>query len=197
MLKIEVWMRGTVEYSRDIISGPTLDQTQSQFEEAFNASEECYSSGYVYETCPYFQLGEDSRDVVRVYVAPNSADSKIKTSEDPVLTTSNWKQFDFVEGGSLNYVPEPCNDLRKVSIWWCHDMKFSKIFFWENVNDFELNKFKVKYGTDQNGRKYLEDLLYDNECPDDSDDYSDSGCGYDEINFIYHPTQRFADEIDD
>jgi hypothetical protein len=197
MLKIEVWMRGTVEYSRDIIPGPTLDQTQSEFEEAFNASDECYSSGYVYETCPYFQLGEDSRDVVRVYVEPNSADSDIKNSEKPVLTTSNWNQFEFVRCGGVDFVPEPCDDLSKVSIWWCHDMKFNKIFFWEKNNKFDPSKFQVQYGIDQNGRKYLVDLLYDNESADDSHDYGDSGYGYDGINFVYHPAQKFAEESDD
>ena len=32
MLKIQIWMRGTMEYSRDTIPGPTEDQTQEMFE---------------------------------------------------------------------------------------------------------------------------------------------------------------------
>ena len=35
MLKIQIWMRGTMEYSRDTIPGPTEDQTQEMFEEMY------------------------------------------------------------------------------------------------------------------------------------------------------------------
>ena len=38
MLKIQIWMRGTMEYSQDTIPGPTPDQTQEQFEEAFRVA---------------------------------------------------------------------------------------------------------------------------------------------------------------
>jgi hypothetical protein len=48
MLKIKIWMRGTYEYSRDTIAGPSSDQTQEMFEEAFLESDECYSGGDVY-----------------------------------------------------------------------------------------------------------------------------------------------------
>lgn len=194
MLKIQVWMRGTMEYSRDTIPGPTPDQTRSQFEKAFEASRQCYFGGDLWETCPYFKLDEDRSDSVEVYVVPNSSDSNIKNSENPVLKTSNWNQFDFVEGGAVNYVPQPCDDLSMVSIWWSHDMKFNKVFYWENINEFNPKKLKVEYGVDQEGHKYLEDLVYDDECPDDSDDYGDTGYGYNGINFIYHPTQKFAKE---
>ena len=32
MLKIQIWMRGTMEYSQDTILGPAPNQTQEQFE---------------------------------------------------------------------------------------------------------------------------------------------------------------------
>jgi hypothetical protein len=194
MLKIQVWMRGTMEYSRDTIPGPTPDQTQSEFEEAFEESDECYFGGEVWETCSYFNLDEDSSDLVKVYVDHDGSDSCIDTSETPVLETSNWNHFEFVRGGGVNLIPEPCDDLSQVRIWWCHDMKCHKIFYWKNVNEFDPKQLKLQYGIDQDGRKYLEDLLYGNESPDDSHDYGDTGFGYNGINFIYHPSQRFAGE---
>ena len=32
MLKIQIWMRGTMEYSQDTILGPAPNQTQEQFD---------------------------------------------------------------------------------------------------------------------------------------------------------------------
>ena len=45
MLKIKVWMRGTFEYSRDTITGPSPDQTQEEFEDNFLNSDECFCGG--------------------------------------------------------------------------------------------------------------------------------------------------------
>jgi hypothetical protein len=190
-------MRHTVEYSRDIISGPTPAQTKSQFEEAFQESDRCYNGGDTWETCAYFQMGGKSGDLVEVYLAPNSADFTIKNSEKPFLSTSDWNQFDLVRYGGVNYIPEPSEDPSQVSIWWSHDMKFNQIFYWEDINDFDPKNLKVCYSVDQDGHKYFEDLIYDDQCHDESHDNGDTGHGYNGINFIYHRNQKFAEESDD
>jgi hypothetical protein len=197
MLKIKAWIRGTLEHYRDTIPGPTPDQTRIQFEEAFLESDECYGDGDIVKMCPYFQLGEDSSDIVEVYVVANSSDFNIESSETPVLKTHNWNQFAFVKGGEINYMPDPCDDLNQVNICWHHDVKFCKIFYWKDVNNFDPKKLTVQYGVDQYGDKYFEELTYSGLSFDDVHDCSDGGTGYGEIEFIYHPDQEFVEESDD
>ena len=192
MLKIKIWMRGTIEYSRHTIPGPTPEQTQEEFEQAYNDSDDCYCEGDVYETCPYFDY--DGRDVIDVYLG---GDEHIKNNEEPIFTTSDWSQFEFVEGGGCNYEGQPPEELGEVNIWWYHDMKFNYIYYWEKFTEFDPKKLSVQYGVDQNGKRYLEDVMYDGECPDDYHDHGDTGYGYDGINFIYHPDQKFAEEDED
>ena len=120
MLKIQIWMRGTMEYSQDTILGPAPNQTQEQFEEAFQESDDCYWGGEVYETCPYFD--NDKRDSIDVYIG---GDDNITNGEKPVFVTSNWEDFEFERGGGCNYVPEAPDKVGEVNIWWSHDMKFN------------------------------------------------------------------------
>lgn len=189
MLKIQVWMRGTYEYSRHTIPGPKPDQTQEQFEEAYRESGECFCEGDTWELCPYFSY--EKRDSIDVYLG---GDDNIKNDEKPVFVTSNWEDFEFIKGGGVNYIPQPPDSTEEVNIWWCHDMKYNTVYFWNNVTEFDADKLKVQYGVDQNGNKYLEDLIYDGECPDDTNDFGDCGYGYDGPEFIYHPDQKFAEK---
>jgi len=131
MLKIQIWMRGTMEYSRDTIPGPTSDQTQEQFEEAFKESDECYWSGDVYETCPYFD--NHKRDSVDVYLG---GDDNIKNDEKPVFVTSNWEDFEFEKGGGCNYIPQAPDKVGEVNIWWSHDMKFNYVYIYHPEQKF-------------------------------------------------------------
>jgi hypothetical protein len=193
MLKIRIWMRGTNEYNRDTIPGPTPDQTQEQFEEAFRESDECFCGGDVYETCPYFDF-TDGRDIIEIFLSENK---QTKISDEPVHTTSKWDEFELVKGGGCNYVPLPHDDINKVNIWWYHDMKFNQYYYWDDVTEFDPKKLSFQYGKDQNGYKYLEEVLYDGECPDDYDDYGDTGYGYSDIEYVYHPDQKFAEEKDE
>ena len=78
MLKIQIWIRGTMEYSQDTIPGPTPGQTQEQFEKTFRESDDCYWGGDVYETCPYFD--NDKRDSIDVYLG---GDDNINNDEKP------------------------------------------------------------------------------------------------------------------
>lgn len=188
MLKIKVWMRGTYEYSRDTIPAPTSDQTEEEFEQSFLDSDECYCGGDVYETCPYFD--ENGRDGIDVYLG---GDENIKNEEKPIYETSDWKNFEFIEGGGCNYVPQQPEE-GKVNIWWSHDMKFNQIYYWSDVEEFDPKKLQIQYGTDQRGQKYLEELIYNGECPDDYHDHGDTGYGYDGPYFVYHPNQNFKEE---
>lgn len=190
MLKIQVWVRGTMEYSRDTIKGPTPDQTQEQFEQAFINSDECYAGGEVYETCPYFDMDGKSNSI-DVYLG---GDDNIENDEKPIFVTSDWSDFEFEMGNRCNYEPDTPDKINKVNIWWSHDVKFNRVFYWTNMDEFETDKLKIKFGVDQNGEKYLENLIYDGEYPDDYNDFSDSGYGYNGIDFIYHPDQKFAEE---
>ena len=192
MLKIQIWIRGTMEYSQDTIPGPTPDQTQEQFEKAFRESDDCYWGGDVYETCPYFD--NDKRDSIDVYLG---GDDNISNDEKPVFVTSNWEDFEFEKGGGSNYVPDAPDKLGEVNIWWSHDMKFNYVYFWNNFTEFDPNKLKIQYGVDQKGNKYLEDLIYDGEFPDDYNDFGDTGYGYNGPEFVYHPDQKFAEEEED
>ena len=186
-------MRGTYEYSRETIAGPMPDQTQEMFEEMFIESDECYSGGDVYETCPYFDF-EDGRDDIKVYLG---GDEYIQNHEEPIFETSDWNQFKFEEGGGCKYVPGIPDKVGEVNIWWSHDMKFNNIFYWEKFNEFDPKKFVIQYGVDQKGNKYLEEVMYDGECPDDYHDHGDTGYGYNGPDFIYHPDQKFAEEEED
>ena len=189
MLKIQIWMRGTNEYNRDTIPGPTPDQTQDQFEEAFREGDECFCGGDVYETCPYFS--DDKYDSIDVYLG---GDDNINNDEKPIFTTSNWEDFEFVKGGGCNYIPEPPEKEGEVNIWWYHDMKFNYVYFWNDATEFDANKLQIQYGIDQDGKKYLEDLIYNGEHPDDYNDFGDTGFGYTGPEFVYHPKQKFAEE---
>lgn len=189
MLKIQVWMRGTNEYSRHTIPGPTPDQTQEEFEEAYRESGECFCEGDTWELCPYFNF--EKRDSIDVYLG---GDDNIKNDEKPVYVTSNWEDFEFVKGGGVNYIPQEPDEVGKVNIWWYHDMKFNDVYYWTNVTEFDPSKLQVQYGVDQDGNKYLEDLIYDGEHPDDFNDFGDSGYGYTGPEFIYHPDQKFAEK---
>ena len=189
MLKIKIWMRGTYEYSRDTIAGPMPDQTQEMFEEMFIESDECYSGGDVYETCPYFDF-KDGRDDIKVYLG---GDEYIKNHEEPIFETSDWNQFQFEEGGGCNYIPQEPDNVGEVNIWWSHDMKFNYIYYWSEITEFDPKKLTIQYGVDQRGEKYLEEVMYDGECPDDYHDHGDTGYGYDGPEFIYHPDQKFAE----
>ena len=155
MLKIQIWMRGTMEYSRDTIAGPMPDQTKEMFEEIFIESDECYSGGDVYETCPYFDF-EDGRDDIKVYLG---GDEHIQNHEEPFFETSDWNQFKFEEGGGCNYVPQEPDNVGEVNIWWSHDMKFNYIYYlgekpeyipsfqrtnWQLNQDREYNVLKTK-----------------------------------------------------
>lgn len=186
-------MRGTMEYSRDTIPGPTPDQTQEQFEEAFRESDDCYWGGDVYETCPYFDF-ENGRDSIDVYVGGND---NIANGEKPIFETSDWKQFKFEKGGGCKYDSGTPDKVDEVNIWWSHDMKFNQIYYWENFNEFDPKKLLIQYGTDQKGNKYLEEVMYDGESPDDYHDHGDTGYGYNGPDFIYHPDQKFAEEEED
>lgn len=190
MLKIKIWIRGTNEYNRDTIDGPNPDQTQEEFEEAFRDSDECFCGGDVYETCPYFDL-EYGRDGIDVYLG---GDTYIKNKEEPVFSTSDWSQFQFEKGGGCNYIPLPPENPDKVNIWWYHDMKFNYIYYWENVTEFDPKKLVIQYGVDQDGKKYLEDLIYDGECPDDYHDHGDTGYGYTGPEFVYNLDHKFKEE---
>lgn len=190
MLKIKIWMRGTNEYNRDTIDGPTPDQTQEQFEEAFTEGDECFCGGDVYELCPYFDFNYKNDDI-KVYLGGNEY---IKNEEEPIFSASDWTQFEFEKGGGCNYIPQYSDEIGKVNIWWYHDMKFNYIYYWENVTEFDPKKLTVQYGVDQNGQKYLEDVLYDGEHPDDYHDHGDTGYGYSGPYFVYHPNQKFAEE---
>lgn len=186
-------MRGTNEYNRDTIPGPTSDQTQEQFEEAFRESDECFCGGDVYELCPYFDF-EYERDHIEVYLGGNEY---INNGEEPIFKTQDWDDFEFIKGGGCNYIPQEPNKIGEVNIWWYHDMKFNNIYYWENVNEFDPNKLAIQYGIDQDGKKYLEDLIYDGECADDHHDHGDTGYGYTGPEFVYHPKQKFAEEEED
>jgi hypothetical protein len=186
-------MRGTYEYSRDTIAGPMPDQTQEMFEEMFIESDECYSGGDVYETCPYFDF-EDGRDDISVYLG---GDEYISNREEHIFKTSDWSQFKFEEGGGCNYIPQEPDNVDEVNIWWSHDMKFNYIYYWSEINEFDPKKLTIQYGVDQDGKKYLEDIMYDGECPDDYHDHGDTGYGYNGPEFIYHHKQKFAEEEDD
>jgi hypothetical protein len=192
MLKIKIWMRGTNEYNRDTIDGPTPDQTQEQFEDAFRDSDECFCGGDVYETCPYFSA--DGYDSINVYLG---GDEYIRNQEEPIFTTSDWSQFEFEKGGGCNYIPQEPDEVGKVNIWWYHDMKFNYIYYWENVTEFDPKKLTVQYGVDQDGQKYLEEVYYNGEAPDDYHDHGDTGYGYTGPEFVYHPEQKFAEEDED
>lgn len=192
MLKIKVWMRGTFEYSRDTITGPSPDQTQEEFEQNFLESDECYCSGDVYETCPYFN--ENGNDSIYVYIGGDN--DGIGNKENPIYETSDWKNFEFEKGGGCNYIPDEPEE-GFANIWWSHDMKYNQVYVWEDVNEFDPKKLKVQYGVDQKGEKYLEDLIYDGLCPDDCIDYGDTGYGYNGPDFIYHPDQKFKEEDDE
>ena len=181
-------MRGTFEYSQDTIPGPTEDQTQEQFEESFIESDECYWGGEVYETCPYFD--EHGCDSIDVYLGGNN---HIANQEEPIFTTSDWTQFKFEEGGGCNYVPQAPDKVGEVNIWWSHDMKFNHIYYWENVTEFDPKKITIQYGTNQKDQRYLEEIYYDGEPPDDYHDHGDTGYGYNGPEFIYHPDQKFAE----
>jgi hypothetical protein len=188
MLKIKIWMRGTFEYSQDTIPGPTEDQTQDQFEESFIESDECYWGGEVYETCPYFD--EHGYDSIDVYLG---GDNHIANQEEPIFTTSDWSQFKFEEGGGCNYISQVPDKVGEVNIWWSHDMKFNHIYYWENVTEFDPKKITIQYGTNQKDQRYLEEIYYDGEPPDDCHDHGDTGYGYNGPEFIYHPDQKFAE----
>ena len=111
--------------------------------------------------------------------------------------TSNWEDFEFERGGGCNYVPEAPDKVGEVNIWWSHDMKFNYVYFWNDFTEFDPSKLKIQYGVDQKGNKYLEDVTYDGECPDDYNDFGDTGYGYNGPDFIYHPEQKFAEEEED
>lgn len=188
MLKIQICIRGTTEYSYNTISGPTLKQTKDDFEKQFVESDECYSDGEVYETCPYFDMDGKSNSI-DVYLG---GDDNIEDDEQPVFVTSNWSDFEFELGNKCNYVPDPPSKRGEVNIWWSHDIKFNRVYFWSDIEEFDADKLKIKFGIDQNNQKYLENLIYDGEYPDDYNDFSDTGYGYNGPEFIYHPKQKFA-----
>jgi hypothetical protein len=193
MLKIKFWMRGTNEYNRDTIDIPNSNQTKERFEEDFRDSDECFCGGDVYELCPYFDF-ENGRDSIDVFLG---GDEYIRNAENPVFQTSDWSQFEFVKGGGCNYIPQEPDEVGKANIWWYHDMKFNNIYYWSNVSTFDPKKLSIQYGVDQDGKKYLEDVMYDGECADDHHDHGDTGYGYSDLEFVYHPEQKFAEEQED
>jgi hypothetical protein len=72
-------------------------------------------------------------------------------------------------------------------------MKFNHIYYWENVTEFDSKKITIQYGTNQKDQRYLEEIYYDGEPPDDYHDHGDTGYGYNGPEFIYHPDQKFAE----
>ncbi len=188
MLKIKVYMRGTIEYSRDTIDIPNLNQTKEEFEYNFANSDDCFFGGDVYETCPYFS-NYDS-DLLEAYVG---GDEDLSNDETPVYLCSNLKEFEFIDGGRCDYVPDIPQNKEQANIWWNHDMKFNQLYYWENFNEFDPKKLKIQIGKDQDGREYMEELIYDGEAPDDYIDYGDTGYGYDGPYFIYHPEKIFKE----
>lgn len=190
MLKIQVWLRDTNEYNIDTIDGPKPNQTQEEFEKSFLESEECYLGGDVYEICPYFDF-KNGRDSIAVYLGGTE---HIENKEEPVFKTSNWEKFEFVEGGSCNYIPSAPEKAGKANIWWYHDMKFNNVYYWSDISEFDPKKLSVQYGIDQDGRKYLEDLIYDGQDADDFHDYTDVGYGYTGPEFVYREDVKFRND---
>jgi hypothetical protein len=189
MLKINIYVRSTYEYSRYSIDvNPNL--SQEEFEEQHAESDDCFM-GDVYETCPYFYEGSN---YINVYIGGDP--SYVKYGEKSIFTSENFEDFALEKGGSLNYVPEQPEQLNTANVWYSHDMKHNQTFFWNNVDSFDPKKLVVRYGLDQEGKKYFENFEYDGEFPDDFCDQGDTGYGYDGPYFIYHPEQKFKEEVE-
>ena len=188
MLKIQVFIRNTHEFTHASIAGPTKKQTKKQFEQAFIDGDDCYCIGDTFEILPYFDL-EGKSNSIDVYLG---GDDCIENDEKPVFVTSNWSDFEFEKGGGCNFAARIPDKAGEVNVWWSHDMKFNNVYFWTDVDEFDPDKLKVQFGVDQNGEKYLENFIYDGEYPDDYNDFGDCGNGYSEPEFVYHPKQKFA-----
>jgi len=189
MLKINIYVRSTNEYSRYCIDvDPSL--TQEEFEEKHRESDDCFM-GDVYEICPYFS---ESSNYINVYL--NGDDSYVKYGEKAIFTAESFEDFALEEGGSLNYIPEEPEEINTAHVWYSHDMKHNQTFFWSNVDSFDPKKLKVIYGQDQDDRRFFQNFEYDGVSPDDYHDQGDTGYGYDGPYFIYHPEQKFKEEVE-
>jgi hypothetical protein len=185
MLKINIYVRSTNEYSRHSVEiDPSL--TQEEFEEEYINGDDCYN-GDVVEVCPYFS---EKGNEINVYTRNNN--SGIHDDEKLVFTSKSFEDFTLEKGGSFNYIPSEPKNIGIVNIWYSHDMKHVQTFFWHDVESFDLKKLVVKYGTDTEGKRYFEKFEYDGHEPDDYSDEGDTGYGYDGPHFVYNKKQEFS-----
>ena len=159
--------------------------TQERFEKDYQDDDDCYSEGYVDETCPYFD--KDNKDLFEVTL----------NGEEVFETKDIRKTFKKVEGNNYDFIPSAPDKEDEVNIWWCHDMKFREEYLWENVTDFDPEKVTIHIGKDQEGREFLDGILYNGEEPDEVDDIGDTGWGFHGVEFVYHPNQKFASMEDE
>ena len=183
MLKIKIYLRDCNEYNRATIKAPEKLMTQERFEENYRESDECFCEGDVYETCAYFGFRESVRVTLNDVVVFETEDMR--------------KVFKTEEGNNCCFVPPIPDKEDEVNIWWYHDMKFNVEYCWDNVNEFDPEKVTISVGKDQNGKEFLDDIVYNGENCDDETDCGDTGYGYTGPEFVYHPNQKFAETEED
>jgi len=174
---INIYIKQCMEYTHSSVNIPE-GLSQSEFEDECIGAEDPYSEGDVFSILPY--IGSSSRITISV-------------SDKEVAEYTSFDGFNQKTVNEINFQPPQSKEPGEAKLLWGHDMKYSTDFVWNSVLEFDKAKLCFLFGKDQLGGIYLEGLKYDNQSPDDIDEYIDPGAGYTDIQFFYHPNQAWED----
>jgi hypothetical protein len=176
-MTINIYTQQCMEYTHSSVDIPD-GLSQCDFEDEFISAEDPYSEGDVFSIIPY--IGSGSRITISI-------------GEEEVAEYTGFDGFNQEIVSKINFQPPQPKEPGEAKLLWGHDMKYSTDFVWNSVGEFDKAKLCFLFGKDQLGEIYLEGLKYDNQSPDNIDEFIDPGAGYTDIQFFYHPNQVWED----